>query len=161
MPTSWTDARRSLIGLHPREVLGAEAYQQAEPYMREALAGRQVKFDQQFLGAASIGRLTDLGRTRDRDRIHCRHRRYHRTEQAELGRHCESSEDAIVAKISNGPSPWNRGAERLYGYTRQEAVAIPPLGVIPDEQIESESEDQRGETVQRARKRSGGGKTGR
>ena len=28
-----------LIGLHPREVLGAEAYQQAEPFMREALAG--------------------------------------------------------------------------------------------------------------------------
>ena len=49
-----------LVGLHPREVLGPEAYGQAAPYMQQALAGRQVKFDQQFLGAAPMGRLLQV-----------------------------------------------------------------------------------------------------
>ena len=33
---------------------------QAAPFIQEALAGRQVKFDQQFLGAASSGRLLQV-----------------------------------------------------------------------------------------------------
>ncbi|HNC81553.1 MAG TPA: PAS domain S-box protein [Nitrospira sp.] len=153
-----------LIGLHPREVLGAEAYQQAEPYMREALAGRQVKFDQQFLGAASMGRLLQVTYAPEWDErgivtgfiaaiVDITERKQAEQARATLAAIVESSEDAIVSKDLNGLiTSWNRGAERLYGYTRQEAVGQSVLLVIPDEQIEEETpilaKIVRGETVQ-------------
>lgn len=47
-----------------------------------------------------------------------------------LGRVVESSDDAIVTKTEDGTiTSWNRGAERLYGYTAEEAIGQ-PIGII-------------------------------
>lgn len=139
-----------LIGLHPREVLGPEAYRQAAPFIDEALAGRQVKFDQQFLGAAAMGRLLQVTHAPEWDErglvtgfiaaiVDITERKQAEQARATLAAIVESSEDAIVSKDLNGIiTSWNRGAERLYGYTRQEAVGRSVLLVIPEERLEEE-----------------------
>ena len=139
-----------LIGLHPREVLGPEAYGQAAPYMQQALAGRQVKFDQQFLGAAPMGRLLQVTYAPEWDErgtvtgfiaaiVDITERKQAEQARATLAAIVESSEDAIVSKDLNGIiTSWNRGAERLYGYTRQEAVGQSVQLVIPEERLEEE-----------------------
>ncbi len=52
----------------------------------------------------------------------------------------ESSEDAIVSKDLDGVIlSWNRGAERLFGFTSEEAVGRPITIIIPRDRLEEES----------------------
>jgi PAS domain S-box-containing protein len=51
----------------------------------------------------------------------------------------ESSDDAIISKDLNGIiQTWNRGAERVFGYTAEEAVGKPVTILIPPERIDEE-----------------------
>jgi PAS domain S-box-containing protein len=51
----------------------------------------------------------------------------------------ESSDDAIVSKNLDGIiTSWNRGAERIFGYTAEEAVGRPITIVIPQDRREEE-----------------------
>jgi PAS domain S-box-containing protein len=53
----------------------------------------------------------------------------------------ESSHDAIVSKDLNGViSTWNKGAERLFGYTAGEAVGRPVTILIPPDRLKEEPE---------------------
>ncbi len=46
----------------------------------------------------------------------------------------ESSDDAIISKDLNGViQSWNKGAERIFGYTAEEAVGKSITFVIPQE----------------------------
>ena len=59
---------------------------------------------------------------------------------ARLAAIVESSEDAIVAKSLDGIiESWNAGAERLFGYTAEEAVGQPITILIPDERLHEEA----------------------
>ena len=51
----------------------------------------------------------------------------------------ESSDDAIVSKNLDGIiTSWNRGAERVFGYTAEEAVGQPITIVIPQDRLDEE-----------------------
>lgn len=51
----------------------------------------------------------------------------------------DSSDDAIIGKTTTGIiTSWNRGAERIFGYTAQEAIGQPMLMLIPPERAEEE-----------------------
>ena len=51
----------------------------------------------------------------------------------------ESSDDAIVSKNLDGIiTSWNRGAERIFGYTAEEAVGQPITIVIPQDRQDEE-----------------------
>ena len=64
----------------------------------------------------------------------------------------ESSDDAIVSKNLDGTiTSWNRGAERIFGYTAEEAIGQPITIVIPNERQDEErailSRIRRGERI--------------
>jgi PAS domain S-box-containing protein len=64
----------------------------------------------------------------------------------------DSSEDAIISKTLDGKiSAWNRGAEKLFGYSAAEMVGKPMLALLPPERINEESDIlariKRGESV--------------
>jgi PAS domain S-box-containing protein len=50
----------------------------------------------------------------------------------------ESSDDAILSKDLNGITSWNKGAERLFGYTFEEAVGKPVTILIPPDRQDEE-----------------------
>jgi PAS domain S-box-containing protein len=51
----------------------------------------------------------------------------------------ESSEDAIISKDLNGIiNSWNKGAERIFGYTAEEAIGQPATLLIPPDRFDEE-----------------------
>jgi PAS domain S-box-containing protein len=69
-----------------------------------------------------------------------------------LGSIVESSDDAVVSKNLDGIiASWNKGAERVFGYTAQEAIGRPITIVIPEdrqnEEVEILSRIRRGERI--------------
>lgn len=53
----------------------------------------------------------------------------------------ESSEDAIISKDLNGViTTWNRGAQRVFGYTAAEAIGQPVTMLIPPNRLDEEPE---------------------
>jgi PAS domain S-box-containing protein len=52
----------------------------------------------------------------------------------------ESSDDAIISTdLRTVISTWNKGAERLYGYTAEEIIGKPIRAIIPPDKIEEEA----------------------
>lgn len=50
-----------------------------------------------------------------------------------------SSDDAIVSKTLDGTiTSWNEGAERIFGYSRQEMIGQPVLKLIPPDRSNEE-----------------------
>lgn len=59
--------------------------------------------------------------------------------KAQLAAIVESSDDAIVSKNLDGIiTSWNRGAERIFGYTAQEAIGQPVTILIPADRANEE-----------------------
>jgi len=56
-----------------------------------------------------------------------------------IGAVVESSDDAIVSKNLDGIiTSWNRGAERLFNYTAEEAIGQPITLIIPQDRLDEE-----------------------
>ena len=59
--------------------------------------------------------------------------------KAQLAAIVKSSDDAIIGKDLNGViQSWNAGAERLFGYTAQEAVGQPVTILFPADRLNEE-----------------------
>ena len=123
-----------------------------------------MRFDQEFLGAASGHRLLQVTFAPECDErgtvtgfiaaiVDITERKRAEQARATLAAIVESSEDAIVSNDLHGIiTSWNRGAERLYGYSQQEAVGRPVTMLVPEDLLDHEvpilERIARGEAVQ-------------
>ncbi|WP_462160023.1 sensor domain-containing protein [Pseudoalteromonas sp. GB56] len=62
-------------------------------------------------------------------------------EDVQYRRIIEASTDAIISKTLDGEvTTWNKGAERLFGFTAEEMVGQPLLKVFPQDRVSEESD---------------------
>jgi PAS domain S-box-containing protein len=97
-------------------------------------------------------------RAEDRDMVHCHVRDITERKRVEgirdrLAAIVESSDDAIISKTLDGRiTAWNRGAEKVFGYSAAEIVGKLILVLLPPERIDEESDIlariRRGESVE-------------
>ena len=84
--------------------------------------------DEQGQPLRMLGTLVDVTQQREAER-----------NEALLAAIVESSDDAIISKTLDGViNSWNPGAERLFGYTAEEAIGKPILLIIPPDRHDEE-----------------------
>jgi len=93
-------------------------------------------FDASGALIGAVNMLVDITERREAEqRIHDSEARYR-----DIAAIVESSEDAVVAKnLDSIITSWNRGAERLFGYTAKEAIGKPITMLIPPDRRDEES----------------------
>jgi PAS domain S-box-containing protein len=68
-------------------------------------------------------------------------RKHAEERNARLAAIVDSSDDAIISKTLEGTiTAWNRGAERIYGYSAPEVMGKPMLLLFPPERVNEESD---------------------
>jgi PAS domain S-box-containing protein len=81
-----------------------------------------------IIGASHVARNISEGRRQNE-------------ESRRLAAIVQSSEDAIISKtLDSTILTWNRGAERVYGYTAAEAIGRPMTLVLPEDRTREEAE---------------------
>ena len=81
-----------------------------------------------IIGASKIARDTTESRRAERVALH-------------FSALVDSSDDAIISKDLNGLiKSWNQSAERLFGYTAEEAIGQPITILVPPDRLEEEAE---------------------
>jgi PAS domain S-box-containing protein len=126
---------------------------QKDPYVRyenmllETRVGRKI----------SVEFVSNLYQAEEGDMIQCNLRDITERKQVEevrdrLAAIVDSSDDAIISKTRDGTiSAWNRGAEKVFGYSAAEMVGKPILVLLPPECIDEESDilarSSRGESI--------------
>lgn len=137
-----------------RQIRGAEAAAERPDGTRVPFLGFPTPiFDAKGSLVGGVNLLLDITDRRDADRAN-----------QILAALVESSQDAIVSKDLNGiVQTWNRGAERLFGYSAEEMVGKPIAILIPDDHADEEPEilrrvrsGQRVETYETVRRRKDG-----
>lgn len=133
----------AIVGLRVPDVLSGVYEEQIRPHLDRAFAGERVAYELRKLGTdgdchyevryeptgvngtvpAVVVVVTDLTERRKAELASLR-----------LAAIVEFSEDAIIGKDLNGIiTSWNRGAERLFGYTVSEMVGTSIMRLIPDD----------------------------
>jgi len=86
-----------------------------------------------------VGLVTALNSALDRLLVEIKQRRDNELAALRLAAIVESSGDAIVTKDLNAIiASWNKGAERLYGYTADEVIGKPVTILMPPERYDEE-----------------------
>jgi PAS domain S-box-containing protein len=134
-----------VVGRHVAEILGQDGFAAVRPYVEKVLSGEPTEYELEirFTGVGArylrgiytpefdaagavdgwIASLIDVGERRRGDEV-----------RRQLASIVDSSGDAIFSEDLDGVIvSWNRGAERLYGYSAGEAVGRSIALVVPPE----------------------------
>src|SRR5215471_1041435 len=134
-----------VIGKHVVDVLGEKGFAAVRPYIEKVLRGEPAEYELEIdfpglgarllrgiytpvldeSGAADgwIASLLDVAEQRRAEQV--------RQQLADI---VDSSSDAIFSEDLEGTVvSWNRGAERIYGYSAQEVIGKPIAIVVPSE----------------------------
>lgn len=137
--------RNAIKGKPISAVIGHACYRRIAPYVQQALQGQRVSYDTemrcrngqiQYVHVEYIPHLASEGHGLGffvlvRNTTDQRHNEIARNWLAAI---VSSSQEAIIGKTLNGiVTSWNRGAERIYGYTAVEMVGTPISRLIPEE----------------------------
>ena len=152
-------APEDVVGKKIIEVIGETAFNTILPHIKAVLLGQRVEYETQVYYKDGGPRLVHVIYVPDKDQcgqvrgwvasiIDVTERRkvevaLRETEQQLrwLASIVESSNDAIVSKnLDNIITSWNKGAERLYGYTAKEAIGQPITIVIPEDREDEDRE---------------------
>jgi PAS domain S-box-containing protein len=114
-----------------RAVLGAELIvERPDGTRRWVEPSPQPLLDEAGRVCGGVNMLVDITDRKDREQS-----------AALLGAIVDSSDDAIVSKNLDGIiTSWNAGAQRLFGYSAEEAIGQPMLLIIPAERQHEEPE---------------------
>ena len=152
------EAYGEVLGLQPSEIVGkrvsdllSAAWPQVQPRLDRALAGERVTYEIVLPSDGRRGEARTIAFTYEphHDRsgnpavvivaIDVTLSKRADEARGRLASIVESSEDAIVSKDLNGIiTTWNRGAERLFGYSASEAVGQSITIVIPPDRLNEE-----------------------
>ena len=148
-----SQAYANMIGRSPSEVIGRpiveivgeEAFKTILPHVEDMLQGKRVEYEDRVRIQGAGERFLHVVYTPEFDRqgnidgwiasIHdVTERRSAEGDSRRLALIVESSDDAIVSKDLNGIiRSWNKGGERLFGYTAEETIGQPVTMLIPPE----------------------------
>jgi len=97
--------------------------------------GHEIPVDISFGEYAKDGKRMFVGIIRD-----ISERKQAEREHAQLAAIVESSNDAIIGKTLEGVvTAWNKGAERMFGYTAEEIVGKPAAILLPPDRLQEEN----------------------
>jgi PAS domain S-box-containing protein len=146
-----------LVGKKIAEVIGESAFQTILPYVNAVLAGQCVEYEAEVPYKDVGSRFVHVTYAPDKDQFDSvqgwiasiidvtAHRQAdvalrERDQRLRwLASIVEFNDDAIVSKNLDGIiTSWNKGAERIFGYTAEEAIGRPVTIVIPRDRQDEE-----------------------
>jgi PAS domain S-box-containing protein len=162
-----SEAYAKMLGHRPEELVGKEivkimgetGFQTILPHIKAVLAGQRVEYETDVHFNDVGVRLLQVIYTPDKDQfgnvlgwiasiIDITERKQVEVALREseqrlrwLASIVQSSDDAIVSKNLDGIiTSWNKGAERVFGYSAEEAIGQPITIVIPKDRLKEEGE---------------------
>lgn len=159
--SSWNEGARRIFGYEPHEMIGqpilrlipADLHHEEDYILGKIRRGERVehfesirlrKNGEKFPISVTISPVKDdTGRIIGASKIARDISDRKRSEESRfrLAAIVDSADDAIISKDLNGiVRTWNRGAERLFGYTEEEMVGQPILRLFPEHLRHEEDE---------------------